>query len=186
MSNNHWFLFHSFSLFDIHPSTLLQGKDWRGSITSQMKPRGKISTYYFIFYEIELAENTKWKILNKVWEPFYRSSSNSGLFAKVKKEKYRVKNEVNKGKGDFGGNKKCRSNWTGTVRGLLSQRRKEGRIRGNGRVVNSTIRLGQILSSDDENSDEKRDDSCKSSTYLPNSFSDYVGGFGYPTGYCLK
>lgn len=115
-----------------------------------------------------------------------RSSSKLDLCGDMNKKQNHVKNE---GRKDLNSSKKSKSNWGCTVKGFLKHRRQEGRAKGNDRVVKSTVRLGQHFPSDDAKS-------CKSSSgsncngcgnaYLSNSFCDYLGGFGYPTGYCLK
>lgn len=102
------------------------------------------------------------------------SSSKSDYFGDMTNKKNVVQKE---GEKDFGANKKSRSNW---VKGLFSHRKQDGVA--NGR---STIRL-RLFPLEDEDSNEMEDVSCKSSTYSSTIFSDYVGGFGYPTGYCLK
>ncbi|KAJ0849244.1 putative U11/U12 small nuclear ribonucleoprotein 25kDa protein [Helianthus annuus] len=104
------------------------------------------------------------------------SSSTSYLCGDMKKKQNLVKNEVSEGYKDYGASKKY------TMRGLLSDRRQEGPTKRNYRVV----RLGRPLPCDDENSNKRKEISCRLDTYSCGSFCDYVGGFGYPTGYCLK
>ncbi|PWA82709.1 ubiquitin-related domain-containing protein [Artemisia annua] len=122
----------------------------------------------------------------------FTSSSNEGSSSKLdlcgdmNNKQNHVRNE---GRKDLNFNKKCESNWGCTMKGLFKHRRQEGRAKGNGCVVKSTVRLGQHFPCDDAKT-------CKSSSgsncngcgnaYLSNSFCDYLGGFGYPTGYCLK
>nr|GEU30373.1 hypothetical protein [Tanacetum cinerariifolium] len=114
------------------------------------------------------------------------SSSKWGLCGDMDKKQTRVKNE---GQRNLDFNKKCESNSGCAMKGLFKHRRHEGRAKGNDRVVKSTVRLGRHFPSDDAKT-------CKSSSgsncnrcgnaYLSNSLCDYLGGFGYPTGYCLK
>ncbi|KAI7753786.1 hypothetical protein M8C21_022222 [Ambrosia artemisiifolia] len=110
------------------------------------------------------------------------SSSRSHLCGDMKKKQNVVKNEVSEGYKGFGASKKHRSNFGCTMRGLFSDRRQEGPTKRNYHVV----KLGRPLPSDDENSNRRKEISCSLDTYLSSSFCDYVGGFGYPTGYCLK
>ncbi|KAI3823526.1 hypothetical protein L1987_04965 [Smallanthus sonchifolius] len=112
-----------------------------------------------------------------------RSSSISDLCGTMKNKQTLVRNEVDEGYQGFDSNK---SSFVGTMRGLFSHRTQEGPTKGNDHVVNSTTRFGRALPCDDANSNKKRDISCRSSTCSSDSVSDYVGGFGYPTGYCLK
>nr|GEW58307.1 ubiquitin-related domain-containing protein [Tanacetum cinerariifolium] len=117
------------------------------------------------------------------------SSSKSELCGDMKNKENLVKNEANEGRKYLNSNKKFESSWSCTIKGLLKHRRQEGWAKGNDRVVKSTVRLGRQFASDDAKT-------CKASSgsncngcgnaYLSNSFGDYLGGFGYPTCYCLK
>lgn len=87
-----------------------------------------------------------------------------------------VKNEVSEGYRELNASKKYRFNGVCTTRGLSSHRKQEVTTKKNDRVV----RLGRPMPREDKDVSRRLD------TYPPNTFSDYVGGFGYPTGYCLK
>ncbi|KAK9079499.1 hypothetical protein SSX86_001171 [Deinandra increscens subsp. villosa] len=100
----------------------------------------------------------------------------------TKNKQIHVKNEVSEGYKGLGASKKYQSDYGCTMRGLFSDRRQEGPTKRNYRV----IRLGRPLPCDEANSKERRDGSSRLDAYPSSSFSDYVGGFGYPTGYCLK
>ncbi|KAK1429631.1 hypothetical protein QVD17_11845 [Tagetes erecta] len=99
------------------------------------------------------------------------SSSISVMCGDMRSKQNFVKNEVTEGYRDFGDSKKYQSNGASTTRGLSSHRKQEGSTKRNDRVV----RLGRPMPREDKDASRRLD------TYPPNTFSDYVGGFGYPT-----
>ncbi|KAL8216840.1 hypothetical protein R6Q57_023677 [Mikania cordata] len=107
------------------------------------------------------------------------SSSLSNSCGNMKYKQNLVKNEVSEGynKG-FGASNKLQS----SRKGLFSDRRQEASTKRNYHVV----RLGQPVPCNDANTSGRRDASCGVDAFSSGTFSDYVGGFGYPTGYCLK
>ncbi|KAL7595209.1 hypothetical protein Lser_V15G28169 [Lactuca serriola] len=79
-----------------------------------------------------------------------------------------------------------RSSWACRMRGLFLHRKTSSPKIG-------TARLGRWFPSSDDEEEDDDDDvniSCRpsasSSSYSPNPFSEFAGGFGYPTGYCIK
>lgn len=100
----------------------------------------------------------------------------------MKNKQSLVKSEVSEVYKGFGASKKYRSKFVCAMRGLLSDRRQEGPTKRNYHVV----RLGHPLPSEDAKNNERREVLRRLDMYPSGSFCDYVGGFGYPTGYCLK
>ncbi|KAL4592330.1 hypothetical protein LXL04_005321 [Taraxacum kok-saghyz] len=109
------------------------------------------------------------------------SSSKSDLNTDIKKDRWNIRSNHNRVRNEVN-----RSSWACMVRRLFLHRKTGG-----------TVTLGQWFPSiddddgdDDDDTDDDGNISCKlsvdSSCYLPNPFSEFAGGFGYPTGYCIK